>query len=428
MASFKTFACAVVLALSTVSGMQSDAASRTVDYPWINFTNNSTFDIAKVEMTDSNTVLTVNAYYPPKYWIQVAGKSYLRVGGKKYAIKGSEGIKLDDYFWMPESGNASFKLVFEPLPIDASEFDFIEGEGPDFYKLYGVELTRKEYQSQFPTEVLGEIRDGEIPEPMLEMGKTTVKFHLKPFCTEMPTVLTVFINNISGAQDEHTVKIDRNGNGVLSFDQYGTVNAIVVPDPGRVSTRITLQPGETVDCYIDMRMTGIQAMHRRKDFSREAYQLTAHTGVYGNLNRIVDGRASKYGMNLYSGDFADYHMSGDEYRNMVKAKYEALRDSIAQSGEPRIYKEYQLIGLQNEVLEAIANYEFLLAHNYRNVHDEWNPGYVIPEDSITATLTPEDYAEVATWFDMNNPKLLLCDSHLGDLDWNQYGVKGELSK
>ena len=36
-------------------------------------------------------------------------------------------------------------------------------------------------------------------------------------------------------------------------------------------------------------------------------------------------------MNLYSGDFADYRMSADEYTQMVVSKYEILADSIARS-------------------------------------------------------------------------------------------------
>lgn len=39
-------------------------------------------------------------------------------------------------------------------------------------------------------------------------------------------------------------------------------------------------------------------------------------------------------MNLYSGDFADYRMSADEYTQMVVSKYESLADSIARSRCP----------------------------------------------------------------------------------------------
>ncbi|MDE6378254.1 MAG: TlpA family protein disulfide reductase, partial [Duncaniella sp.] len=207
------------------------------------------------------------------------------------------------------------------------------------------------------------------------------------------------------------------------FDQYGTVRAIVLPDQGSRSTSFRLQPGETVDCYIDMRMTGTQAMGRRM-----GSYLTAHTGVYNDLDRFIDSHTAKYRMSLYSGDFADYRMTGEEYKDMVKARYDALTDSIARADAPRMWKEYSLLALQNDVLEAMARYQFLLAHNYQNVYDQWDPNFRMPEDSIRALMTPGDYAEVTTWFDMTNPKLLLGGAHIGDMDWGEYGVKGDLSR
>lgn len=426
MTSFKLFTGSALFVMAAAVG--AGASVRTVEYPWINFADNSTLDIAKVEMTDSNTVVTFDAYYIPKYWIRIDGKAHLKAAGKDYALIGSEGITPDTRFWMPESGRTAFKLIFEPLPPTTEEFDFIEGEAPNLYKLCGVELTAREYLSRFPAEVTGEIKDGGVPAPVLGMGKTTVNFHLRPFSASIPPSLAVYVNNISGAQNEYTVKIDAEGNGSLSFDQYGTVRAVVVPEPGRKSTNIRLQPGETVDCYIDMRMTGTQAMKHRKGFSRVNLDQVAHTGVFNDLDRLMDRNATKYRMNLYSGDFADYRMTGEEYKRMVKARYDALSDSIARSDKPRMWKEYSQLELQNNVLEAMAKYQFLLAHNYRSVYDQWNPDHMIPEDSIRAILTPEDYAEVSTWFDMSNPGLLLGGSEIGDMNWGEYGVKGDLSR
>lgn len=59
------------------------------------------------------------------------------------------------------------------------------------------------------------------------------------------------------------------------------------------------------------------------------------TGTYADLNAQVDASGgSSIRMNLYSGDFADYRMSADEYTQMVVSKYESLADSIAHSRCP----------------------------------------------------------------------------------------------
>jgi len=55
-------------------------------------------------------------------------------------IRGGEGIKIDSLFWMPASGEASFRLMFEPLPYNTRTFDFIESDCEDCFKIWGVDL------------------------------------------------------------------------------------------------------------------------------------------------------------------------------------------------------------------------------------------------------------------------------------------------
>ncbi|MDE6377521.1 MAG: hypothetical protein K2K72_02120, partial [Duncaniella sp.] len=76
-------------------------------------------------------------------------------------------------------------------------------------------------RGQVPSELIGEIKDCEVEAPVFDMGRTRVNFHLNALSEAIPTSLTVFVNKISGAQDEYTVKIDAEGNGKLEFDQYG---------------------------------------------------------------------------------------------------------------------------------------------------------------------------------------------------------------
>jgi len=90
--------------------------NKTVEYPLIETANTNALDIAKVELTDSATILHTDAYYRPHNWIRISSESYLQAGGKRYMLTGAEGITPDSLFWMPESGEASFTLPFEPLP------------------------------------------------------------------------------------------------------------------------------------------------------------------------------------------------------------------------------------------------------------------------------------------------------------------------
>lgn len=108
-----------LLALAATAWLATAAntpAPRSVENPFIESANTMTLDISKVELSDTATVLYTDAYFRPHYWIRISSESYLQADGKKYALKGTQGIEADSLFWMPETGEASFRLSFEPLP------------------------------------------------------------------------------------------------------------------------------------------------------------------------------------------------------------------------------------------------------------------------------------------------------------------------
>ena len=135
-----------LLALAATAWLATAANTpvpRSVENPFIESANTMTLDIAKVELSDTATVLYTDAYFRPHYWIKISSESYLQADGKKYALKGTQDIEADSLFWMPETGEASFRLSFEPLPRDTRSFDFIESDCDDCFKLFGIDLTGK---------------------------------------------------------------------------------------------------------------------------------------------------------------------------------------------------------------------------------------------------------------------------------------------
>lgn len=406
--------------------------SRIIDHPIINYSNTNTIDIQRVELTDSSTKVYVKAYYRPHFWIMIASDTYLNANGKKFALTGTENIEPNTHFWMPDSGEADFTLSFQPLPLSTTKFDLIEGNADGAFKLWDVDLTGKEvseYPEGLPSELKSISEAETIPDPAFEIGRTTVKFHLLPNIKELTSAASLYLNGMDGSQTEYPVKFDDNGNASISFVQYGTARAFLVDDSNRgILGSYTFFPGETVDCFVDMRVTGKTTMSKReKEYQGKACR-SIYNGKYSGFDRIQNkGNYGYYGFDPYTGYFADYHMTGDEYKSMVKSKYDALSDSISQLNAPQAVKDFKMLSLQNEVLEVMANYRYFLEHNYRNVHDEWEQRE-LPLDSIPGRLTDEDLKEVTTWFEIDNPKLLMVDKSIGSLDWNALGVKGELSK
>lgn len=428
--SIKCLGSAILMTAATAFVSCSPSGPRTVNDPIVNYSNTTTIDVVKVELTDSNTVLHVNANFTPGYWIRIAGDSHLQADGKQYAMTSTDGIEPDTEFWMPETGKASFRLIFEPLPYQTERFDFIEGSDPRAFKLWDIDITDKpaaEYPDGLPKELRKAPADGPVPDPGLEMGYTTVNFHMLPFRPEFQHPFSMYLNTLDGNQTEYTIKFDDNGEASVSFDQYGTANALIVdPDIRYSLADITLYPGETLDCYIDMRSTGGVTMSNREGISSVPFRTTYTNGHYSNFDRMKSDFKSYHGLDLYTGEFADYHMTGEEYKNMVKSRYESNLKDIEESDDSAMEKEYCTLRLQNEVLKAMAQYRYFLGHNYRKVTDNWRAP--IPADSIPARLTDEDFAEVTTWFDTTNPKLLIESTAIGSLDWNRYGAEGDLSR
>lgn len=385
-------------------------ANRVVENPLIGAANTMTLDFPKIELSDTATVLHVDAYFRPHNWIRIDAGTYLLADGQKYMLQGSEGILPDSLFWMPDSGEASFVLKFGPLPRGTKSFDFIESDCDDCFKLYGVDLTGKKEYPRYPEGLPRALRkapeDGPVPEPILAVGTTTVNVRLLGYRRGMVKEVAMYVNSLLNGQEEHTAAIDpESGTATLRFEQYGTVMAYVSCGP--VFGMCWIAPGETLDMYIAMEAGG-RAVVQRRDKEREPApgRRLYTTGTYADLNAQVDASGgSSIRMNLYSGDFADYRMSADEYTQMVVSKYESLADSIAHSPVSGMMKELSLLTLQQEALTAISMGGFFLAHNYRSVNNEWD--YRVEPDYEFASLKPEHYTAVAGLFDINNLKLLM---------------------
>lgn len=112
-----------------------------IERPEYESSNARTFEISKLELKDTVTVLYCDFYNStrPGAWVSISSKSYLKgKSGRIYKIVGSEGYVLDERATMPESGNMSFKLYAEPLDKADDTFDFMEGEYEGAFVVTGI--------------------------------------------------------------------------------------------------------------------------------------------------------------------------------------------------------------------------------------------------------------------------------------------------
>ncbi len=89
-----------------------------------------TLTVTRVELSDTATIVSFHATYKPGNWIRLAKRSVLTdEKGNTYKARYGDGITLASRFTMPESGEADFRVVFEPLPRKTRFIDFSEGPG-----------------------------------------------------------------------------------------------------------------------------------------------------------------------------------------------------------------------------------------------------------------------------------------------------------
>lgn len=408
----------LAMAMLAATGTAFAQSGKTVEYPFIEMANTYSVDVAKVELADTATVLHIDAYYRPHYWISIASKGYLLADGKRYALKRTDGIEADAKFFMPDSGEASFRLIFEPLPEQTKSFDYIEADDcPTCFKLYGISLDPGKAATlayDVPEGVPAEWRETDlnapVPAPVFKMGETTVNIHLLGYREELGNEINLYVNEMFGNQEPYSAQVDRaNGTATIRFMQYGPAQALL--SFGQASGHIWLVPNEETEVYLDLRSSGWFLLKRREMKGKASgpgvFQELYVSGAYHHLNGAMarrDSNVLRYSMNLYSGEFADYKMTADQYARLVADKYAAYADSIAQSAAAPVLKEICLLNLKQEALEGIVRGDYFREHNYRHIHNNWNRAEKV--EGIDP-IRPEHVASVCRLFDVNDPKLLM---------------------
>ena len=146
---------------------------------------NSEFEITKVELKPTETVLHVIANYNPGSWIRFAKESFLQTpDGKKYAFTGGmktnekeSDLMPDSLFWMPESGKANLALHFKPVPLDTKELDFSEGDFDGAFCFWNICDGKTKMKTVLPAEWqnVKYAKDETLPAAKINKGVATIK-------------------------------------------------------------------------------------------------------------------------------------------------------------------------------------------------------------------------------------------------------------
>lgn len=103
------------------------ASAQVIDNPKFKARAGSITTITRIERTAEATRLDIHAVFQPNNWIRLNDRTYLEdvVTGKHYAFVRAEGFEMNKEVYLPETGQMDFVLVFEPLPSEVKQINWI---------------------------------------------------------------------------------------------------------------------------------------------------------------------------------------------------------------------------------------------------------------------------------------------------------------
>lgn len=117
-------------------------AQKTIVNPEIGCSTAQNLKIKQIELSDSATIIKFHIKYPPEQWISIPKGTFIQAVGsnEKLFTTGTEGIQLGEHFWMPESGEADFSVIFPKIDPATTKIDYGEANAGGTWFIYDIKL------------------------------------------------------------------------------------------------------------------------------------------------------------------------------------------------------------------------------------------------------------------------------------------------
>lgn len=351
----------VLTGLFILASVSLQAQNNVVETPSTMHSNTTLVEIHRVTLTDTATVLDIDAFFRPGWWIKIVSDSYLLADGEKYMIRSGEGIDLDSLFWMPASGEASFKLVFDPLPMNTKTFDFIESDCADCFKIWGVDLVNE--RISLP-EIPAEYRHDSQPEEEIAVewkrGKAVVSGQLLGYAPRYGmSARLVYPNPITGEEVLIPVALAEDGAFLTEIEMYSPSHLYLTYDaPQADRFGFIAAPGQETKILINL----LEANRERSRLHKESAgygNKVFFAGYQSKLNEELnhDGFISEIYNENFLSDIQGYSMR--EYHDYVLEKYHegvANNNALTVSSKAKKIRNMQLAFEANHFLMFSDNY------------------------------------------------------------------------
>lgn len=392
------------------------AKNRIIEEPPFCVSNTTSIEVSKVVLSDTATVLHIYAKYRPKNWIRIAKESYLKDNnGETYLLRSGIGITPGKEFWMPESGEADFQLVFPPLPAKVTTIDFTEGEGIEgAFSIWGIQLKSKELPKLIlPQEaVIHPVdKNAVLSEPVIQYRDATVKGKILDYYPNMMKELSFHLSEpIKGYGEPIKTEVKQDGSFSITFP----VMATTLVTASIYSSRINffIEPGQTSELYINLREVSRRCSKFHKD--------RKPTGEIAYINGPLAGLSAELNRNLVNTNLInDYQKLVQEIGDMDLNGYKTYTLNNADKIQEKIDKSNlsqgakQLLSLEKEmnIIQALTQAPGMLTQAYLEKNklnrEEGEPYFQKMVQSI-----PDDYIPSSTLKSLNVPQAMLVEPYL----------------
>lgn len=302
-----------------------------------------------------------------------------------------------------------------------------------------------DYPAGLPAALKKPAKDGPLPLPAFESGKTKVRVHYLHEGAgqrQRPEVM-MHVNTLLGDQESFALNFDGGGTATVELHQNGSAYAMFMVTeeaqaaPMGVGT-LWIAPGEATDIFIDGRVCAYaRELMRWEEANPEAtaadtagmprpnpHGYIYTTGRYADLNRFM----SQYRYKDFW-DWADIELSmqasGDAYADSLRAHYLAWLKRIEAKPWHKMYRAYSTANLRLFVMQMITEPLRMRAYQERMQHP------IAPDDSISARIEGKHLLEIGELFDTSDASLLMAGGirrylEMCRYEWTEKAAAGSL--
>ncbi len=275
---------ALFLSVFTYSQTQS-VNPKVIVNPSYEVKSSGIYNIAKIELSDTETRLTIHCTFIPGWWVSFSKEDdFIRDPefGKTYQITGIEGGELDKHISMPASGDSTVVLIYPPLDKSVKKIDFGKS-------VYGISLDESKAGKKGPSVIPAQVTKCLGQELAKVKNKVPIDYSSPKFFSKgtgrlvgyikgydrrlgFNTALVYSSNELTREDFPTVVKIYPDGRfeADLPFD-YPKYKYLVIEN---TLINFYLEPGQTLSMIIDWEefLTADRKRNIRYQFQNIVYQ------------------------------------------------------------------------------------------------------------------------------------------------------------